>query len=65
MMYRRHEDQSTLTAVYHNAKLFQEEVDVSVIFHFSSFSEHHQNRSTSVQILLQDLQLKHSRHTDD
>lgn len=47
-----------LTAVHHDAKLLQEEVDISVVFHFSSFSKHHENVPTAIQKLLQDMQLK-------
>lgn len=47
-----------LTAVHHDAKLLQEEVDISVVFHFSSFSEHDKNVPATIQMLLQDLQLQ-------
>lgn len=50
-----------LTAVHHDAELFQEKIDISVIFHFSSFSEHGENVPASDKILLQDLQLKNRK----
>lgn len=46
------------TIVDHYSKLLQEKVDIGVIFHFSSFTEHDQNVSSSIQVLLQYLQLK-------
>lgn len=50
-----------LTAVHHDTKLLQEEVDVSVVLHFAAFSEHHEDVPAAVQVLLQDLQLKSTR----
>lgn len=50
-----------LTAVHHDAELLQEKIDISVIFHFSSFSEHGENVPASDKILLQDLQLKNRK----
>jgi len=46
------------TTVDHDSKLLQEKVDISVIFHFSSFTEHDQHISPAVQVVLQHLQLQ-------
>lgn len=49
---------SLCTIVDHYSKLFQEKVDVCVIFHFSSFTEHDQDIPSAIQEVLQCLQLK-------
>lgn len=49
---------ATRTIVDHYSKLLQEKVDVGVKFHFSSFAKHDQHISSSIQVVLQYLQLK-------
>lgn len=46
-----------LTIVDHDAKLLQEKVDVSIISYFPSFSQHHKDISTSIQVMFEDFKL--------
>lgn len=39
------------TTIDHDSVLLQQEVDVGVILQFSAFAEHHQDISSSIQVL--------------